>query len=124
MILGETLELFICGNLTASIVLKVLMHPRLTEGASAPAKGTACYTRPPFLRAVTCHGLNNEGRSGETGRRAGFKIPWGSLPVWVRVPPPAPHSSTAPAVLIGESRPLERTHQSEVSYNVVLCRTS
>src|SRR5262249_33118728 len=29
-------------------------------------------------------------RSGETGRRAGLKIPWGSPPVWVRFPPPAP----------------------------------
>jgi hypothetical protein len=31
-------------------------------------------------------------RSGETGRRAGLKIPWGSLPVRVRPPPPAPNS--------------------------------
>ena len=30
------------------------------------------------------------GRSGETGRRAGLKIPWGSPPVRVRFPPPAP----------------------------------
>src|SRR5215472_13542751 len=29
-------------------------------------------------------------RSGETGRRAGLKIPWGLLPVRVRFPPPAP----------------------------------
>src|SRR5204863_2264256 len=29
-------------------------------------------------------------RSGETGRRAGLKIPWGLHPVRVRFPPPAP----------------------------------
>ena len=33
-------------------------------------------------------------RSGETGRRAGLKIPWGSPPVWVRFPPPAPIESS------------------------------
>ncbi len=57
-------------------------------------KRTACYTRRIFGQPITRHGTDNEGRSGETGRRAGFKIPWGSLPVWVRVPPPAPRNST------------------------------
>ena len=37
-------------------------------------------------------GRDRDGRSGETGRRAGLKIQWGSLLVWVRVPPPAPSS--------------------------------
>src|SRR4030095_897607 len=36
------------------------------------------------------------GRSGETGRRAGLKIPWGSPPVWVRFPPPALASACLP----------------------------
>lgn len=34
--------------------------------------------------------INVSGRSGGTGRRAGLKIPWGSNPVRVRFPPPAP----------------------------------
>jgi hypothetical protein len=38
---------------------------------------------------------SSPGRSGETGRRAGLKIPWGSLPVWVRFPPPAPIAAQA-----------------------------
>ena len=33
-------------------------------------------------------------RSGETGRRAGLKIPWGLRPVRVRFPPPAPPNSS------------------------------
>ena len=46
-------------------------------------------------RSVVRHGMmgrpsGTAGRSGETGRRAGLKIPWGSLPVRVRFPPPAP----------------------------------
>ena len=36
------------------------------------------------------HLLFRQRRSGETGRRAGLKIPWGSPPVRVRFPPPAP----------------------------------
>ncbi len=56
---------------------------RRWNGRQAPSSGLrhpACYTRShPIL-----------GRSGETGRRAGLKIPWGSPPVWVQFPPPAP----------------------------------
>jgi hypothetical protein len=40
--------------------------------------------------AILIFAICLRGRSGETGRRAGLKIPWGSLPVWVRFPPPAP----------------------------------
>jgi hypothetical protein len=35
-------------------------------------------------------------RSGETGRRAGLKIPFPSLGVWVQFPPPAPFDSANP----------------------------
>jgi hypothetical protein len=57
-------------------------YPRDAE-ACRPLR--ACYTRGSFASFAfpMC-------RSGETGRRAGLKIPWGSPPVWVRFPPPAP----------------------------------
>src|SRR6185503_4311438 len=45
---------------------------------------TSAYTSESFVWPAC--------RSGETGRRAGLKIPWGSPPVWVRFPPPAPFS--------------------------------
>ena len=44
-------------------------------------------------RAATLISCSAQGRSGGIGRRAGFKIPLGSSPVWVRVPPPAPCNS-------------------------------
>ena len=67
---------------------------------ASPSGGeAACYTRTLSGEESFAVGHAITGRSGETGRRAGFKIPWGSLPVWVRVPPPAPHASTAPDVL-------------------------
>ena len=43
-----------------------------------------------------CLALTQPCRSGEIGRRAGLKIPWGLPPVWVRFPPPAPLDSVAP----------------------------
>ena len=55
-------------------------------------------------------------RSGETGRRAGLKIPWGSPPVWVRFPPPAP--AFAPlrlATLLGELRLGKPVHTRRLS---------
>jgi hypothetical protein len=54
--------------------------------------GGGCYTRVPVsaFPSPTC-------RSGEIGRRAGLKIPWGSPPVWVRFPPPAPAFAHLPA---------------------------
>src|SRR5579884_2799706 len=36
--------------------------------------------------------LDRVRRSGGIGRRDGLKNRWGSLPVWVQVPPPAPLS--------------------------------
>ena len=56
-------------------------------------------TTVPRRKALTrvCRGraagilrVTPSSRSGETGRRAGLKIPWGSLPVSVRFRPPAP----------------------------------
>src|SRR5262249_13999513 len=44
----------------------------------------------PFPRPRPA-GLVSQSRSGETGRRAGLKIPWGLPPVRVRFPPPAPY---------------------------------
>src|SRR4051812_16423664 len=47
-----------------------------------PGGRDECLPRKPYF---DCR------RSGETGRRAGLRIPWGSPPVRVRFPPPAPN---------------------------------
>src|SRR5262245_53780039 len=52
--------------------------------------------------------LSVRGRSGETGRRAGLKIRWGSLPVWVRFPPPAPSFSSTDRDTLELRRALKR----------------
>jgi hypothetical protein len=52
----------------------------------------------------TCH----TGRSGETGRRAGLKIPWGSPPVRVRFPPPAPANSFYPLTIASAGSAVSR----------------
>ena len=58
---------------------------RRLAGPEAPTASTSSReTTSRRIEAPLCR------RSGETGRRAGLKIPWGSPPVRVRFPPPAP----------------------------------
>jgi hypothetical protein len=60
---------------------------------------------PPARPGYT--GIPSTCRSGETGRRAGLKIPRGASLVWVRFPPPAPLDSVAPL-----PRSWQATHSS------------
>ena len=56
----------------------------LTAGVAGTPPACVLYSTSACLALFTLC------RSGETGRRAGLKIPWGLPPVWVRFPPPAP----------------------------------
>ena len=59
---------------------------QLTTVPRRKALTRVCTDRAAGILRVT-----PSSRSGETGRRAGLKIPWGSLPVSVRFRPPAPN---------------------------------
>jgi hypothetical protein len=56
----------------------------LSSSSQCPLSGS-----PGRSWALYCRFSSACRRSGETGRRAGLKIPWGSPPVRVRFPPPA-----------------------------------
>ena len=65
------------------------------SGTPPPAAVESLTTNPPRPpHAPARRGGRKAGhlapsRCGGTGRRDGFKIRWGSHPVWVRIPPPA-----------------------------------
>src|SRR5262245_49058664 len=64
----------------------LIQKPEDRAGCDGTGRGLAVCTALASLRSPF------ECRSGETGRRAGLKIPFGSPRVWVRPPPPAPRS--------------------------------
>ena len=81
---------FVKGVDTQRLIDHMLQHPRRSgcRGVGSAGVGIALAGRLSVVHYRRSKSASTR-RSGETGRRAGLKIPWGSPPVWVRFPPPA-----------------------------------
>jgi hypothetical protein len=84
----------------------VLFFLRPTEPYAAPcASGLRLAFSFARIGLGRYTGVPSECRSGETGRRAGLKIPRGLRLVWVRFPPPAPRFRFATDTGFGRALP-------------------